>query len=233
MAETVTRHVSGPVLFARYAFPPNHLGYCGPDDSAGFFTRGVSGDDSGLRQMAQDFDGALPFLELIAAGAGLSDALDPAVVEAYWIGSELLERADTRRLPPGTRPHHACAVFFLYPWAAMLPDERRRTQALTVLDRCRIRWGRVLAIEYDHAVVESAPLVWLGTGLGMGPETVETVRRSIDGIGLPGPLAEGDRVALHWDWLCDVITTAQQDALVRYSDEHVRLVNERLGAGHG
>ena len=64
----------------------------------------------------------------------------------------------------------------------------------------------------------------------MGPENVETVRRSIDGIGLPGPLAEGDRVALHWDWVCDVITEAQQDALVRYSDRHVRAGQRTAGS---
>lgn len=26
--------VPGPILFARYAFGPNRLGYCGPDDAA-------------------------------------------------------------------------------------------------------------------------------------------------------------------------------------------------------
>ena len=44
---TAVDQVSGPVLFARYAFPPNQLGYCGPDDAAGFFTSGVSGDEIG------------------------------------------------------------------------------------------------------------------------------------------------------------------------------------------
>ena len=28
------RILPGPVLFARYAYPPNALGYCGPDDPA-------------------------------------------------------------------------------------------------------------------------------------------------------------------------------------------------------
>jgi hypothetical protein len=43
---------SGPLLFARYAFPPNHYGYCGPEDADGFFRSGVAGDDHGLRARA-------------------------------------------------------------------------------------------------------------------------------------------------------------------------------------
>ena len=95
--------VSGPVLFARYAFPPNQLGYCGPDDAAGFLARGVNGDDHGLREMARDFDGALPYLRLIADGNGWPDALDPRVVEAYWLGGPELDRVG----PSGVDRRHA------------------------------------------------------------------------------------------------------------------------------
>ena len=47
---TDPRAVPGPVLFARYAFPPNSHGFCGPADSGSFFEFGVAGrDDGGLR----------------------------------------------------------------------------------------------------------------------------------------------------------------------------------------
>jgi hypothetical protein len=78
---------SGPVLFARYAFPPNHHGYCGPADTLAFFQQGVDGGDDGLRAMAKEFAGAWPYLELIAHGTGLVDPLDRRVVDAYWVGS--------------------------------------------------------------------------------------------------------------------------------------------------
>ena len=84
--------VTGPVLFARYAFPPNHHGYCGPADTTGFLQLGLAGDDRGLRAMAQEFAGAWPYLELIAHGTGLDDPLDRRVVEAYWVGSPRLDR---------------------------------------------------------------------------------------------------------------------------------------------
>lgn len=60
---------SGPLLFARCAFPPNHYGYCGPEDADGFFRSGVAGDDHGLRARARNFDGALPHLQLIAGSS--------------------------------------------------------------------------------------------------------------------------------------------------------------------
>ena len=38
--------MNGPALFARYAYPPNELGYCGPDDPSVL-------PSSGQRQLGQ------------------------------------------------------------------------------------------------------------------------------------------------------------------------------------
>ena len=89
--------VPGPVLFARYAFPPNSHGFCGPDDHTAFFEYGVAGaDDRGLRALSQQYAGAWPYLQLIGEATGLHDPLDRRVVEAYWVGSPRLEQVDTR-----------------------------------------------------------------------------------------------------------------------------------------
>ncbi len=248
---TAIDQVSGPVLFARYAFPPNQLGYCGPDDAAGFFTSGVSGDDQGLRRMARDFDGARPHLKLIADALGRSDPLDPEVVEAYWVGAAALDRVGPATVDPqvekmlrgrcgpmfdtvssalraGAVPHHSFTVLCVYPWVGMLDDARRRTQAMIVLDRCRIRWGQVRTVSADKVTAESQSLVWASGRLRLGPPVVETVRRGIDGLALSAPIAEDDWVALHWDWVCDVITEPQRDALQHYSNQHLELVNAWL-----
>ena len=81
---------SGPVLFARYAYGPNRFGYCGPDDADELLEAGAAGQDRVLRALAQPFEGAYPYLALIARSAGIADPLDRRVVEAYWLGSELL-----------------------------------------------------------------------------------------------------------------------------------------------
>jgi len=248
-APTTRASVPGPVLFVRYAFPPNSHGYCGPADTTALFEYGVTGVvDNGLRSMAREFAGAWPYLELIAAGTGLADPLDCRVVEAYWVGSPLLDRIGTPaigasmedrfRSKAGPRfsslaegvlaggvPHHSFAVFCIYPWVGLLGDDRRAPTALTVLDRCRIRWGRVVALQGDRVVVESRPLTWDGRRLGIGEPQHETAVRSLDGLGLAGDLAVGDWVSLHWEWVCDRLTTRQVASLRHYTERHLAIVN--------
>ncbi len=96
---TAPRLTPGPILFVRYAFPPNHHGYCGPADSQSFFEYGAgSVVDDGLRALAKQFAGAWPYLELIAGATGIRDPLDRRVVEAYWVGNSLLDQVGTRPL---------------------------------------------------------------------------------------------------------------------------------------
>ncbi|GGN77114.1 hypothetical protein GCM10010112_49900 [Actinoplanes lobatus] len=203
---------AGATLFARYAFPPNELGYCGPD--------GVAPAELGRR--ARDFEGAWAYLCFIASSAGIADPLDERVVAAYWLGGTLLDLVDGDALADvlrsrfagqyrGSRAmaHHSFHVFEVYPWLSLL----RRTgssHAVSVLDRCRIRTGMVSSIHGLHAVVRSPALAWRDGTLAVGDLHSEQVRweRSL----LP-ELAVGDRVTLHWDWVCDVVTQADDTRL--------------------
>ena len=251
MLDVAPRVVPGPVLFARYAFPPNSHGFCGPADSGGLFEYGVAGiDDGGLRAMARQFAGAWPYLELIAGATGIADPLDRRVVEAYWVGSARLDRVGTqsvgdsmedrfRRLTgarfggitegvlAGGVPHHSFAVFCIYPYTGLLTDRRKAPSALTVLDRCRIRWGRVLAVQGDQVVVASPPLTWDGDALWLGAPQTETAVQSVDGVGMVGGVAPGDWVSLHWEWVCDRLTEPQVVRLRRYTERHLAIVNDR------
>ncbi len=94
-APSATGRRSGAALFAGYAFPPNELGYCGPDGSSVLLEGGATGDlDTEVARRARLFDGAWPYLELIAAATGIADPLDPRVVRAYWLGGDLLDHVD-------------------------------------------------------------------------------------------------------------------------------------------
>lgn len=78
----------GPVLFARYAYPPNSLGYCGPSDPSALLQAASDGTDLvELGHLAARFEGAWPYLQLIAACNGIANPLDRRVVEAYWVGN--------------------------------------------------------------------------------------------------------------------------------------------------
>ena len=98
----------GQALFARYASPPNELGYCGP---VGAFDMAGSGEPtSGVAARARQFAGAWPYLEIVAATAGIDDPLDHRVVEAYWVGNDLLDRVDPGALVTGLAPSFADQV---------------------------------------------------------------------------------------------------------------------------
>jgi hypothetical protein len=249
MSQAAERQAPGPVLFVRYAFPPNQLGYCGPADSTGFFEHGVAGAvDPGLRELARAFAGAWPYLELIAGATGVRDPLDHRVVEAYWVGNALLDqvgasavgasmegrfRRQTGRqfggvadgVVAGGVPHHSFHVFCVYPWVGMLGDDHRGAHALTVLDRCRVRWGRVVRSEGDQVVVESRPLTWDGRRLELGRPALETAVRALSGASLLPDLAPNDWVSLHWEWVCDRLTSRQLAALRYYTQQHLAIVN--------
>jgi hypothetical protein len=216
----------GPVLFARYAYPPNSLGYCGPGDPAALLGAASEGTDvAELGHLAARFEGAWPYLQLLAACSGIGDPLDRRVVEAYWVGNDLLarvpastlasslgerfERRSGRRfeslvsaVPAGGIPQHSFHVFAVYPWLGLL-RAGRDGPPMEVLDRCRIRWGRVEAVSGDLVTVTSRALTFDGSRLALGPNRVEQARRSLDGIGLSVDLRPGDVVSLHWDWVCD------------------------------
>jgi hypothetical protein len=74
---------------------------------------------------------------------------------------------------------------------------------LEVLDRCRIRWGRVTEIEGDSVVVSSRHLRFDGSRLELGVESSEVARNASGGSTMVRNLEAGDFVSLHWDWICE------------------------------
>lgn len=240
--------ISGALRFAAYAYPPNVLGYCGPDAPRQLLEQVAGGvDDHDLRRLARGFEGAWPYLELIAATNGVADPLDDRVVEAYWIGNGLLDRVGSRHLgdslevrfrpragrtwsrlvaavPSGGLPHHSFHVFAIYPWLGLL-REGRVDEPLNVLDRCRIRWGQVVSVSAAEAVVRSQPLLWDGRRLVLGLPREEMAHLSVDGLGLAREVRVGDWCSLHWDWVCERLDRAQLAALRHYTLTQLLVVN--------
>ena len=219
------RHVPGPLLFARYAYPPNALGYCGPGDPESLLGMAAEGAElRGLSRLATRFEGAWPYLQLIAGCNGIADPLDPRVVEAYWTGNALVTRVPTAALmtslddrferragpqldpvvsaAPRGVPQHNFHVFAVYPWLGLL-RAGMDGPPLEVLDRCRIRWGRIEAVTGELVTVRSRRLRFDGSRLMLGAEQTEQARRSLHGYALISDLRPGDTVSLHWDWVCD------------------------------
>lgn len=229
---------AGSVLFARYAFPPNELGYCGPEGALAMLD-GAAVED--LERRARQFEGAWSYLELLAEALGEPDPLAVDVVQAYWVGGDLLDAVDPAALvsrleerlrgqPAGTwndagdraRAHHSFQVFEVYPWAGMLRDGRPAGPAVAVLDQCRIRAGVVTAVEGETVDVTSRHLAWDGSALVLASAVTDRARWSVGGRSLIAPPTVGDVVALHWDWVCDVLTAEQALRMAEIEEQQRR-----------
>jgi len=203
-----------------------------------------------LEAVARRFSGAWPYLELIAAFNEIEDPLDPRVVEAYWVGSSLLEGIPAPlllsaigehpdlRLGGGSQleqavnaggvAHHSFHVFAVYPWLNLLRSGKREP-ALTVLDRCRIRWGCIEAIEGAKVVVRSRPLGFEGRDLVLLEEHEEQAYCSLEEVGFVEDLSRGDLVSLHWDWICDRLDAGAVASLEHFTARSIDAVNATTG----
>ncbi|HEV2107456.1 MAG TPA: DUF6390 family protein [Thermomicrobiales bacterium] len=249
MIEVQARPVplAGSLRFVRYAFMPNRLRYCGTDDNRTLFEYGIEQVvDGGLTPLLRGFTGALPYLQLIARSNGITDSFDERVVEAYWIGNELLTGVEVRQLhdalaerfgkqlqgrtrdwvlgkaPAGARPHHNFHVFDVHSRVGELGH------TIETMDQCRISWGRVMRVDGAELEVERQPLVLMDGKLALGPARLERVARQVDGRGFADAASAEDWVSLHWGWVCEVITPRQQTNLSRYTRDHVLLANQTL-----
>lgn len=249
-APTADAAVSGPVLFARYAYPPNRLGLCGPADAPALHDGAIAGADGELRELARGFEGAYPYLRLIADENGLQDPLDRRVVESYWLGGGLSSRVDPRALHrhtderfrrrmtaadwrwleesmgAGSRPIHAFHVLEVFPRTGLLRGGE--APMVATMDACRIRWATLVSVHGDELVV-SAPRLELVDGvLRLGPAQLETVTGWWDETGLLGGAQLGDPLSLHWGWACDRLSPSQLDRLVGWTGVALTVVNQFL-----
>ena len=244
----------GPLLFARYAYAPNALGYCGADEPRTLLEYGdAKASDRGLAELARTFEGAWPYLQLIASANRIDDPLDPRVVDAYWVGNGLLDGIGSDALArhvedrfrsrvgrgwqdvleavaAGAVPHHSFHVFAVYPWLGLM-----RTgvvdEPLRVLDQCRTTPALVQSVDGDSAEVLAPLLVWSGRKLTLGPWAPRKVHWRADDLAFADTLRPGDWVALHWDFVCERLTSRRARRLLLATRRGLDAVNRRAAGG--
>ncbi|MGH9151415.1 MAG: DUF6390 family protein [Acidimicrobiales bacterium] len=238
---------SGLLAFIRYGFMPNHLGYCGGNQADLLFEHAAAGRaDPRLAPLLAKFTGAVPYLRTIAAANGIGDPFDRRVVDAYWVGNELLDTVEAsalsrtleerfgrqltgrlrdevlRKPPEGARPYHLFHVLDVY----------RRLEAreisMAAMESCRISWGQVRSVEPAALVVDRRPLVERDGKLELGAAGAERVLRSLSGQGFTDEVSVGDWVSIHWGWACEVLDPARLAHLRRWSAHHLALANSTM-----
>jgi hypothetical protein len=242
--------VAGPILFGRYAYPPNRLGLCGPADAPRLHDGAIAGADQELRELARGFEGAFPYLQLIARENRVEDPLRRDVVEAYWLGNALTERVGPRALHRdvgerfrgrvdrrdwawlelavggGSHPVHAFHVLEIFPRAGLMRGGEG--PILETMDACRIRWGTVVSVETGQLLVAASRLVMVEGRLTVGPSQLEMVQAWQDAAGPLGGAAEGETVSLHWGWACDRLDGRQLQGLMAWTARALDIANRAI-----
>jgi uncharacterized protein DUF6390 len=238
--------MDGVALCARFSIATNRLQYCGPKDAEPALYRAITenADLERARDALRRFEALNPYLEAIGAKHDL-DPLDRKVVEAYWIGNELLEAFDrkdflhlldafvrrglprttadrlARFLPEHPIPHHVFHVAFVG------VGEVTGHVATTIanMEACRPAWSRVTALEGNSVRLLGSALAVAEGRLTLGKEVQRTL--PYDPKILPG-LALGDTIAVHWSHPALSLTPPQAAELARYTTRSLDAANEAL-----
>jgi Family of unknown function (DUF6390) len=240
--------MDGVALGARFSLATNRLSFCGPADAEPLLYRAIV-DGTGLpeaRRSLERFEALRPYLEAIGRKHGL-DPFDDRVVEAYWIGNdlldafgpaefrEILDALTTRglprrvagrlseRLPARPLPFHAFHVCFVGVGAVTghVPT------TLPNMEACRPGWARVTAVTTDGLDVAAPALEARGGRLRLGPDRAR--RLAYDPRVVPG-IRPGDDVAVHWEWAAVRLSAGQRRAIEAYTRRSIDAANEALPA---
>ena len=240
---------AGPLLFARYAYPPNALGLCGADTPDTLLQYGDAREsDGGLAELARTFEGAWPYLDadrrrerhrrsarfasrrgVLGRQRACSSRSGPATslvtsTIASAVGSVAPRRPSSRRSRPAPCPHHCFHVFAVYPWLGLL-----RTgvvdEPLRILDQCRTTAAVVATVDGDSLMAFAQPLLWHEQALALGSPEPRRVRWRDGGLAFVPRPRPGDRVSLHWDFVCDVLSPTAAHCLEQVTWRALASVN--------
>lgn len=239
---------TGILRCARYAFMPNRLHFCGPDKNRDLFyyAQGLE-IDGGLKLILKEFQTLYPYLDFIARANKIRDVFDERVVEAYWLGNNLLENIEKNKLyyhladnlglkkklsrlllkqvidkiPLGAKPHHSFHVFNVWKRTGNLDV----MHTLNSMDLCRVSWGQIKKVDWPNLKVESQPLTLAKDRLKLSEPVSRNILAQINNAGFINRPKIGDWISFHWDFACEVLNKRQVNNLKKYTQESISLVN--------
>lgn len=225
-------------LEARFSLPPNSLGYCGKDTAAGKFKRCIINRECyGVEEEVAKFIVLYPYLETIAKIVNLP-VFSYEVIESYWLGNDLLNKIqpedynlllknftkqgvpdffveELRQKPPKVFiPNHLFQVLHIGVGRASgaVPFN------LQSINNCMIRWGKVIKLEKNKAVIDLHLLEEnnLMYTLVVKKETVPFDNELVSGIGI------GDVVAVHWNMIVKILDKQEENNLLFWTKKVLR-----------
>jgi hydrogenase maturation factor len=236
-----------------YSLPSFSLGFCGPQDKKSQktlldFASGKSIPEKKVRGIFEKFEAAYHYYKLIAEKNKITDPLNERVVRAFWVGNALLEKVnedDLRNLilidfcqpglltkaqaekkaasiPKEAVPHHSFHVLVLGAITGRIELKD------SMLDLCRIGWGRVAEIKSKKSKVKTLRVKYRPLVLSKNISLGEGVEKEINwNQNIVPKVIVGDWVSFHWASACEVLDKESVNNLELYTRNTIRAINEQ------
>lgn len=238
--------MSGVKLAVLYGLMPHQLGLCGSelDLTQKILRKYLNGqtDEMKARAALKNFRGAYPYYKLIARVNKIEDVLDKRVVEAYWLGNELLEEitiTDLRRMiikdfsgagllsnsaaekkaaaiPRDSKAHHAFHVLRI----GSVTGSIDFTGQTKLKDSCRIGWGKVANGKRLMASGKNQKIKVIYQPL-VGKNEIKlgrpVAKKIIWDKKIIPNLKKGDWVSFHWGMAVQILTPNNVKKLEKYT----------------
>jgi len=223
--------MSGVELACRYSFKPNYLGLCGPKNNLDLFNHVTTRkpNEGKMKKLLSRFEAAFPYYRLIAKANQIKDYFDYSVVEAYWIGNDLLKKVKdndikqmilsdfgkpgllnkkmasflANKLPKGIKPHHSFHVIYMGSITGVVPKN------INTFNKCFVSWGQIKKVVDKNLMVKLPKLIKVKQKIIIrGWQDKQILYRINNKSFIKNPRV-GDYVSVHWRWTCDRLGAKQ------------------------
>jgi hydrogenase maturation factor len=222
-------------LCAHFALQPNQLGFCGRNSAPAKLKECiVDGNCKQIEKELKKFIVLNPYLQTIAEVTNL-DPFSYKVIEAYWLGNDLLEQFKLghyqillkyfvkqgvpgwlvkeleNKQPKVFIPIHLFNILHVGVGKASgsVPFN------LESINNCMVRWGKVKSIINSQKLkIEAVKLKKQNDQYILGNKISDYKYYSQ----LVGKLKIGDQVAVHWGWIAKKITQKEKEEIRKWTD---------------
>ncbi len=245
-------HLNGVIRCTRYAFMPNRLNFCGPenqDDVLEFYANANKNLVKGsIEPLLMDFETMFPYLKFIARENGVKDPFNERVVDAYWLGNSLTSRITAKayhkylvtdfdmKKKVGDKivrdlgdnfsklsiPHHNFHALNIFRYTG----KNKGILVVNVFDKCRISSAKIVKVEGEKLkVMRKMILVDEKDNLYETEPKEEEIKNSFEGVSLVSGLKKGDIISVHWGSVCEKISKSHQANLQKITNLCIEIFN--------
>jgi hypothetical protein len=228
-------------LESRFSLPPNSLGYCGRNSAASEFKKCIiDGKCEGIEKEVENFIVLWPYLKTISQVTNLP-SLSYEVIEAYWIGNDLLKKFKPehydlllenfkkqgvpdffveelrQKRPKIFIPSHLFQVLHVGVGKASgaVPFD------INSINNCTIRWGKVEEINKNKALINLTSLKIINKSDSTNIKyQMSNIKEEIPfNLKLVPDLKSGTTTAVHWDQVIKILTKEEEQKLSSWTRE--------------